>query len=133
MDNIIFESGFVLIPQGRHIMTVTKINYKKEFGKLEIVMKNESNITHIERFNLKTKGGSYAFGMFAKTTLNDFGITEIDPEKLIGKKIGVVIDHREVPSTKNEGEMNTFANIVEKFVVEQTVDVNNINLDNLLG
>ena len=150
MAKISLISGFSIVPEGRHIFKITDVTYKEDFGKLEIKMQTENGNTHIERFSLLrangdvNEGANKAFSFFAKTALDDFTVTEIDPSELVGCYIECEVTHEIVESTKKPGEMLTFAQLGEKnpakgFSEEERVltgESNNdysFNLDDVLG
>ena len=78
MAKIGLTEGFTLIPEGTHVFKITEVNYKEDFGKMEVVMQTAKGQKHIERFSLLNKdgepnqGGLNAFSYFAKTALDDF-------------------------------------------------------------
>ena len=63
------------------------------------------------KYSLGNQGGAKAFSFLAKTALNNYGATEIDPEILVGKKVIGDIEHSEVDSNVKEGEKVKFANL----------------------
>lgn len=107
MAKIGLSEGFTLIPEGTHVFKITAVNYKEAFGKLEITMQTQSGAKHIERFSLLKTDGSpnegalNAFSYFAKTALNDFSLTEIDHEDLVGCFIECDVEH-DVQPNKNK-------------------------------
>ncbi len=102
MAKIGLSEGFSLIPKGTHVFQIVKVNYKEDFGKMEVTMQLASGQKHVERFSLldsngePNQGGLNAFSYFAKTALNDFSLTEIDHEDLVGHFIRCEVDHEEV-------------------------------------
>ena len=120
MAKIGLSEGFSLIPKGTHVFQIVKVNYKEDFGKMEITMQLATGQKHVERFSLLNKdgepneGGLNAFSYFAKTALNDFSLTEIDHEDLVGCFIRCEVDHEEVESNRTPGKMLTFARLGEK-------------------
>ena len=80
MAKIGLTEGFTLIPEGTHVFKITEVNYKEDFGKMEVVMQTAKGQKHIERFSLLNKdgepnqGGLNAFSYFAKTALDDFTV-----------------------------------------------------------
>lgn len=120
MAKIGLSEGFTLIPEGTHVFKITAVNYKEAFGKLEITMQTQSGAKHIERFSLLKTDGSpnegalNAFSYFAKTALNDFSLTEIDHEDLVGCFIECDVEH-DVQSNKNKPDKTvTFARLANK-------------------
>lgn len=105
MAKIGLSDGFSLIPEGTHIFKITGVSYKEAFGKLEITMQTQSGAKHIERFSLLKTDGSpnegalNAFSYFAKTALQDFELTEIDHEDLVGHFIECDIEHDVQPKS----------------------------------
>lgn len=120
MAKIGLSEGFSLIPKGTHVFKITGVNYKEDFGKMEITMQIASGQKHVERFSLLNKdgepnqGGLNAFSYFAKVALNDFNLTEIDHEDLIGRFIRCEVDHEEVESNRNPGKMLKFVRLGDK-------------------
>ena len=120
MAKIGLTEGFSLIPEGTHTFKITAVKYKEEFGKLEVTMQTQGGSKHIERFSLLKADGSpnegayNAFSYFAKIALNDFALTEIDHEDLVGCFIECDIEH-EVQENKNKpGKTVTFARLADK-------------------
>ena len=120
MAKIGLTEGFSLIPEGTHTFCITAVNYKEAFGKMEVTMQTQGGSKHIERFSLLKSDGSAnegalnAFSYFAKTALNDFELTEIDHEDLIGCFIECDVEH-EVQENKNKpGKTVTFVRLAEK-------------------
>ena len=120
MAKIGLSEGFSLIPEGTHVFQITAVNYKEDFGKMEITMQLANGQKHIERFSLLNKdgepnqGGLNAFSYFAKVALNDFSLSEIDHEDLIGCFIRCDVEHEEVESNRNPGKMLKFARLGDK-------------------
>ena len=83
-------------------------------------METQKGQKHIERFSLlKTdgqpnEGALNAFSYFAKTALNDFSLTEIDHEELIGCFIECDVEHDVVQSKQDPNKTVTFARLTEK-------------------
>lgn len=120
MAKIGLSEGFSLIPEGTHVFQITAVNYKEDFGKMEITMQLASGQKHVERFSLLSKdgevnqGGMNAFSYFAKVALNDFTLTEIDHEDLVGCFIRCDVEHEEVESNRTPGKMLKFARLGDK-------------------
>lgn len=120
MAKIGLSEGFSLIPEGTHVFKITAVNYKEDFGKMEVTMQLASGQKHVERFSLLNKdgevnqGGMNAFSYFAKVALNDFTLTEIDHEDLIGCYIRCEVEHEEVESNRTPGKMLKFARLGDK-------------------
>lgn len=120
MAKIGLSEGFTLIPEGTHVFKITAVNYKEAFGKLEITMQTQSGAKHIERFSLLKTDGSpnegalNAFSYFAKTALNDFSLTEIDHEDLVGCFIECDIEHDVQPNRNKPDKTVTFARLADK-------------------
>ena len=115
MAKIGLTEGFTLIPEGTHVFKITEVNYKEDFGKMEVVMQTAKGQKHIERFSLLNKdgepnqGGLNAFSYFAKTALDDFTVKDIDDQELVGHFIRCEVEHEEVESNKTPGKMLKFA------------------------
>lgn len=120
MAKITLTGGWSLVPEGTHIFQITEVNYKEGFGKLEVTMETHDGLKHIERFSLldakgKPNTGAYnAFSYFARAALNDFELTEIDHEDLIGCFLECDVEHTEQPSTKNPGKTVTYVRLIDK-------------------
>ena len=120
MAKIGLTEGFSLIPKGTHVFQIVDVNYKEDFGKMEVTMKLASGQKHVERFSLLNKdgepneGGLNAFSYFAKVALNDFSLTEIDHEDLVGCFIRCEVDHEEVESNRTPGKMLKFVRLGDK-------------------
>ena len=120
MAKIGLSEGFTLIPEGTHVFKITAVKYKEAFGKLEITMQTQSGAKHIERFSLLKTDGSpnegalNAFSYFAKTALNDFSLTEIDHEDLVGCFIECDVEHDVQPNKNKPDKTVTFARLADK-------------------
>lgn len=120
MGTIKLSNGFSPISEGTHIFQITEVVNKEDFGKLEITMMTQEGEKHIERFSLLSSNGTpnqgayNAFSYFAKTAMNDFTLTEIDPEDLVGHFIECDVEHEEVESRNKPGKTNTFARLTDK-------------------
>lgn len=120
MAKIALTEGFSLIPEGTHIFKIIEVSYKEEFGKLEVKMKTAKGQTHTERFNLMKQDGSMnegaynAFSFFAKTALQDYTLTEIDHNDLVGRYIQCSVEHDVQPSNKDPNKTVTFIHLGDK-------------------
>ena len=72
MAKIGLSEGFSLVPEGTHVFKIITVNYKEDFGKMEVVMQTQSGLKHTERFSLlksdgePNEGALNAFSYFAK-------------------------------------------------------------------
>ena len=72
------ETGFSIIPKVFIFSRLSKLNIKKDFGKMIITLATKKGMKQIERYNLvksngeANEGAMKAFSFFAKTALNDF-------------------------------------------------------------
>lgn len=129
MAKIGLTEGFSLIPKGTHVFQIVKVNYKEDFGKMEITMQTATGQKHMERFSLLNKdgepneGGLNAFSYFAKVALNDFSLTEIDHEDLVGHFIRCEVDHEEVESNRTPGKMLKFVRLGDKEAADRFDEV----------
>lgn len=120
MAKIGLTEGFTVIPEGTYVFKITAVNYKEDFGKMEVTMQTQSGTKHIERFSLLKTDGSpnegalSAFSYFAKVALNDFSLTEIDHEDLLGCFIECDVEHDTQPSNKDPNKTVTFARLADK-------------------
>lgn len=110
------DTGFSLIPEGDYIFKVTDVEYKEDFGKLEVHMTEQGGRKHIERYSLLkgngelNEGAQRAFSFFAKTALNNFNVEEIDPDDLIGCYVSAKVEHVE-SDTINENTGEPYVNV----------------------
>ena len=120
MAKIGLTEGFSVIPKGTHVFQITEVNYKEDFGKLEVTMQTATGQKHTERFSLLTKGGEpnngalAAFSYFATVALNDFSLMEIDHNDLVGRYMRCEVDHDEVPSNRDPSKTVKFVRLGEK-------------------
>lgn len=120
MAKIGLTEGFTLIPKGTHVFKIIEVNYKEDFGKMEVIMQTAKGQKHSEKFSLLDKdgepnqGGLNAFSYFAKTALNDFTVEDIDDQDLVGHFIRCEVDYEEVESNKTPGKMLKFVRLVDK-------------------
>lgn len=120
MAKIPLTDSFSLIPEGTHVFKITEVTYKEEFGKLEVKMKTAKEQTHTERFTFMKQDGSAnegaynAFSYFAKTALQDYTLTEIDHNDLVGCYIKCEVKHDEQPSNKDPNKTVTFIRLGDK-------------------
>ena len=112
--------GYSVIPEGTHVLKITKVEYKEEFGKLLITMETRTGQKHTERFTLVNSEGDVnqgalnAFSYFAKVAMNDFSLTSIDHTDLIGKFVECDITHEEVDSNREPGKKVIFTRLTDK-------------------
>lgn len=120
MTTIKLTEGFSLIPEGTHILQITNVDYKETYGKLEITMETVNGQKHIERFTLVRENGTMndgackAFSFFAKTALNDFSVSELEPSQLVGRYMKCEVTHDTVPSKKDPTKTSTFTRLGDK-------------------
>lgn len=120
MARIQLINNFVLIPEGKHIFRVYDATYDETFGKIEVKLVNAQGMTHTERFSIQKKNGEMnesalgAFSYFAKTTLNDYSLNDVDPKELIDHYIEAEVRHIAVQSNNDPNKLVTFANLGEK-------------------
>ena len=123
MARIGMSSGFVLCPEGNHVFRIYDVEYKEEFGKIEVRMVTADGITHTERFSILSNNGINekalnAFSYFAKTALNNFEVEEIDHTDLIDHYIGATVVHNEQPKKDDPTQTVKFANLTEKWAAD---------------
>lgn len=117
MARIPMTSGFRVLPEGKYIFRIYDVTYDENFGKLVVKMISAKGDSFSERYSLKNKndewneGALNAFSFFAKTVLDDFDRTDIDPKELIGGYISGEITHTEVDSKTEPGKKMTFAHL----------------------
>lgn len=115
------ETGFSLIAAGWHTFRVDSVNYKEDFGKMEVNLSTKGGQKHTERFTLYNKKGEVnegaikAFSYFAKVCLNNFDLDEIDEQDLVGCYIKAKVEHNESEAINEKtGKPYVNANLVEK-------------------
>ena len=109
------SGGFTLIPEGTTTFKIVGVEYKEDFGKMDVSMQTKDGKKHTERFTLLTQKGEVnegalrAFSYFAKTALNNFSLDEIDEDDLVGCYITATVKHETFVRTKGEraGEEGT--------------------------
>jgi hypothetical protein len=113
-------AGFQPIPEGEHVLKITKAEYDEDFGKVTFTLENVKGLSCQERFSLLNQDGSPnekalgAFSFFAKTAMNDFDLVDVDPAELVGHYIRAEVIYNKVPSTKDPTKMMTFVNLGDK-------------------
>lgn len=110
------ENTFHVIPEGVYTFQIIGVNYKKDFGKLEIKLATAKGEKHTENFSLArngevNEGGVRAFSYFARVAMNDSALSEIDEEKLVGKFIDANVKHTVQPNRNDPTKTVTFVNL----------------------
>lgn len=114
------DSSFAVCPEGTHIFRIESVEYKEDFGKLNIIMKTKEGYTHTERFNFVKANGEPneaaigIFSLFAKIALQDFDLEEIDHEDLIGCYIKCEVTHDVQPNKNDSSKTITFSRLGNK-------------------
>lgn len=120
MPQFHMTKSFKVIPEGEHIFRIYAVDFDEEFGRITVKMVNAKGFTHSERYTIKNKegeaidGAMNAFSYLARVALNEYDRDDIDTDELVDHYIKATIVHKKVPSTKNEGEFTTFANIAKR-------------------
>ncbi len=120
MARIPMTAGFQRIPEGEHVLKITKAEYDEDFGKVTFTLENVKGQSCQERFGLLNQDNTPnekalgAFSFFAKTAMNDFDLVDVDPVELVGHYIRAEVIHNKVPSTKDPTKMMTFVNLGDK-------------------
>lgn len=110
------ETGWSMIPEGDHTFKVESVDYKEDFGKLEINLVTQGGQKHQERYTLTNakgemnEGAMKAFSFFAKTALNNKNVEEIDPDDLVGCYVSATVAHVESEAI-NEKTGKPFVNV----------------------
>lgn len=103
--------GFTLIPEGTTTFKIVEVDYKEDFGKMEVVLQTKSGSKHTEKFAFTKNSGEVnegaikAFSYLAKTALNNFSLDEIDDQDIVGCYITATVKHEEFESNKEPGKM----------------------------
>lgn len=120
MARITMTAGFQLIPEGTHVLKITKAEYDEDFGKLTFTLENVNGLSCQERFSLLKQDNTPnekalgAFSFFAKTAMNDYDLADVDPVELVGRYIRAEVIHKKEPSNKDPNKMMTFVNLGDK-------------------
>lgn len=120
MARITMTGGFRPIPEGVHVLKITKAEYDEDFGKAIFTLENEQGLSCQERFSLLNNDCTTndkaltAFSFFAKTAMNDYDMEDIDPVELVGRYIRAEVIHKKEPSNKDPKKMMTFVNLGDK-------------------
>lgn len=120
MARIPMTAGFQRIPEGEHVLKITKAEYDEDFGKVTFTLEDVKGRSCQERFNLLNQDGGPnekalgAFSFFAKTAMNDFDLVDVDPVELVGHFIRAEVTHNKVPSRNDPTKMTTFVNLGDK-------------------
>lgn len=120
MARIPMTNGYQVIPEGEYVFRIYDAKYDEDFGRVEISLVNAQGATHKERYNLKNANDEFneaamnAFSYFAKTAMNDYGMSDIDPVELKDHYIRAEITHTQVESKREPGKMMTFAHLGNK-------------------
>ena len=135
------SGGFVMLPEGDHILKITEVDYKEDFGKLEVKMETQAGLTHVERYSLQTKTGDVnegalnAFSYMASNAMQKWDMEEIDEQELVGKFIAVDVIHVE-SKTISDKTGKPFVNVNFKTIKEsdgwEEIDVSDDDLDDFL-
>ena len=134
------EGGFTLIPEGTTTFKIVAVEYKEDFGKMNVEMQTKDGKKHTERFTLLTKNGEVnegavkAFSYFAKTALNNFSLDEIDDQDIVGCYITATVSHREY-EYERDGETKTgkLASLSDYAVAVGFGNDKSVDLDNFLN
>lgn len=118
------ESKFQIIPEGTYTFTIKKVEFDEEFGKLQLTLTNDKDQWTKETYSLMNgdnwnEGALNAFSYMAHCALHNFKVKDIDPSELVGCQFIATVEHRKVPSTKNEGRTVTFTSLTD---IQQTPD-----------
>jgi hypothetical protein len=113
------ESTFSLIPEGSHVFKVMEVDDSKyeDFGKLEVKLQNSKGQKHTERFTLIKNNGELnegalkAWSYFARTCLNNFGVSEIDTQDIVGCYVKATVKHEDFEYTKGDKVGQTGKNV----------------------
>lgn len=114
------DSNFAVCPEGTHIFRIEAVEYKEDFGKLNITMKTKEGYTHIERFSFVKANGEPneiaigIFSLFAKIALHNFDLEEIDHEDLVGCYIKCEVTHDVQPNKNDPSKNITFSRLGNK-------------------
>lgn len=129
-------TDYKVIDEGRYVFIVDKVEYKEEFGKMNITCKNKAGYSHIETYNFLRNDGTSnpkalgAFTFFARTILNDFEVESIDDQDIVGHYFIATVEHDVRQSTKDATKTVTFVHLVDYEAAnsfDDDVDGGNVN------
>ena len=111
------QPGFTPIAEGYHVFKIVEVNYKSDFGKMEIALQTQDGKKHVERFSLEKPNGEInegalkAFSFFARTAMKDMSMADIDEQQLVGKYIGATVEHDTQPNRNDPSKTVTFVHL----------------------
>ena len=121
MARIPLTGGFTIIPEGEYVFRIYDVSYDEMWGKLDIHLITAQGMTTTERFTLKdaatdepNEKAMNAFSFFAKTAMNNFNLTDVDPMDLVNHYIRATVTHFQSPSRKDPNKMFTYVNLGDK-------------------
>jgi len=132
MARIPLTSGFTVCPEGTYVLTCENVEYKEEFGTLNLTFRTDKGNTHRESYFLLDQNGQpneramNAFSFLAKNLLNDFEAADVDPQDLVGRAVNATITHTQSESKKNPGKLMTYAHIGDVSPVTANLDLGSI-------
>ena len=100
MSRIALTGGFTPMPEGIHILKITKVEYDESFGRMSITMENAAGQRHFENFRFLDANGEEnqkaigAFSSLARAALGDSEADEIDTDELVGYLVKGEISYR---------------------------------------
>lgn len=105
------RSGFQLIPEGEHILQITKVEDKSKFEKMEVTLKTSDGLSTVNRYNIGNEKGFELFSELIRTAVKDYDSEEIKVQSAVGKFILATVKHTKVESTKNPDQIFTYVNV----------------------
>lgn len=104
MARIPMVSGFQMIPEGIHVLKVTKADYNEEFNKLVLTFETQDGKSLREQFifvkndGTPNSGACAAFSFLARTLMHNGDMEDVDPNDLVGKFLRAEVTHTQVNS-----------------------------------
>lgn len=137
------NGGFEPVSVGEHIFRVDEIKYDADFGKVDAVHVTADGKKVFEHWRFEKNDGTpnegaiKSFGFFAHICLDDFSITDVDPDNLVGCYFIGEVEHEEYngkiyPRIKNRKTAKGFETETK---AEETpvASADEFDLDDILG
>lgn len=110
-------SGFQPIPEGSYTFKITAVNFKSDFGKMEVACITKDGTKHTERYSFMKKnkeqndGAIMAFSILAKAAMDDPTLEEIDEQQLVGHFFSTDVEHDVQPSNTDSSKLMTWVRL----------------------
>lgn len=140
MAKIQLTGTFPILPEGEYILKITNVLYNEVKDVVTVYFITQDNRPHKEPYYFKNREGKTNdaginnFSKMVHDALQDYNITSIEHDEIIGRYLHCTIVHKEYPDRYNN--IQTSATIKEHSPANGFDDTssteNNYDLDNLL-